>query len=712
MIFNAFPSTANPAIKNVLFIISDDLKASVMGCYGSDVGITPNIDKLAASGMVFDRAYCQGIWCAPSRQSFMFSRYVDKKGVNMGEFFRNNGYYSARVGKIYHMRVPGDIIDGTDGADVPSSWSEKFNSPGREAHTPGDYACLNLNIFTDKEEGRQSTAMPHRMFVTVQYDGDGSDQPDHKTATKAIDLLRNHKEKPFFLGVGMVRPHYPMVAPRKYFKQYDWKKIKLPHVPPGDTDDIPKIGWATSSLKNSIGKYPDNQKRMWEAYFATVTFMDEQVGRVIDELEQLGLRENTAVVFTSDHGYHLGEHTFWQKHMFHEEVARVPLIISVPGLKPGRSSSFVELLDIYPTMAGLAGLKVGADVQGLSLLPVLKDPSAAVRDAALSVEKKKGWALRSRKWAYMRYKNGEEELYNMHDDPQQYNNQAENPEYAEYLKERRSAMDCRLKAAEIEPKKSSVGRGNAVVRRIPVKAAQGVAVDKKYFYAISNTKIVKCERKSVKVIATWKADIKDEPYKHFKHMNSGTVIDGKLYCAHSRYSVDPNDCTVEIWDVKNEKLNHIETIHMPRKHGSLTWIDIDADGAWWMCYAVYGKNKNKSTKLVKYEYVDNEFKEVDNWFFPAEVISKWGEMSCSGGSWGPDGYLYTTGHDDAVVHLLKFGKTGTLQYVRTEKNVGLWGQAFAWDRTSKRPIIWGIDKSKHISLTLISAKERVKREKR
>jgi iduronate 2-sulfatase len=204
-------------IKNVLFIIADDLKCSVLGCYGDPVCQTPNIDRLAESGLVFDRAYCQGTWCAPSRQSLMFSRYLDNKGTNMGEHFKNNGWYSARVGKIYHMRVPGDVIAGTNGKDVASSWTERFNSPGREAHTPGDYACLNLNVFTSSHEGRQSTKMPHRPFVSVVSDGDGSNQPDYKSATKAIELLRTHKGESFFLAVGFIRPHYPMVQPQKYF---------------------------------------------------------------------------------------------------------------------------------------------------------------------------------------------------------------------------------------------------------------------------------------------------------------------------------------------------------------------------------------------------------------------------------------------------------------------------------------------------------------
>ncbi len=430
-------------VQNVLFLISDDLKASTLGCYGDEICQTPHIDALAARGTLFTRAYCQGTWCKPSRQSFMFSRYEGKQGKNMGEHFIDNGFYSARAGKIYHMRVPGDIIDGTDGLDEPSSWTEKFNLSGREAHTPGDYACLNLNIFTDDEENRQSTRMPHRMYVTVQYDGDGSDQPDHKAATKAIEILRERRAERFFLAVGFVRPHYPMVAPRSYFEKYDWREIELPFVVENDIDDIPAIGRPNRmSAKDPIGQYPDNQKRMWEAYYATTTFMDDQVGRILEELDRLGLRESTAVVFTSDHGYHLGEHTFWEKSTLHEEVVRVPLIISAPGHEPARSDAFVELMDIYPTVSELAGLDIPETVQGRSLVPILRDPTAEVRDAALSLDS--GHLLRSDRWAYMGYQNGEEELYDMVNDPAQFHNLARSADHAEVLRERRDALKQRL----------------------------------------------------------------------------------------------------------------------------------------------------------------------------------------------------------------------------------------------------------------------------
>lgn len=441
-------SAANPKIENVLFLIADDLKASVLGCYGDEYCQTPNIDRLAGDAVVFERAYCQGTSCAPSRQSFMFSRYVGKGEINLGQHFREHGWYSARVGKIYHMRVPGDIIAGTNGLDVASSWTERFNSPGLEAHTPGDYACLNLNIFTDDLTGRQSTKMPHRMFVTVKYDGDGSDQADYKSAGKAIELLQKHGDAPFFLAVGFVRPHYPMVAPRQYFEPYPWQQMKLPEAVAGDLDDIPKLGLAgTISSNNPIGQYPDNQKRMWSGYYASVAFMDRQVGRVIDELDRLGLRDKTAIVFTSDHGYHLGEHGFWQKSNLHEEVLRVPLILSVPGVDGGRSESIVELVDLYPTLSELAGLPIPAAVQGTSLVPILEDPRAVVKSGALSFNK--GYSLRSPGWHYMLYDDGGEELYDMQGDPHEFVNLAENAEHAAVVGRMRETLNQRLQSAGI-----------------------------------------------------------------------------------------------------------------------------------------------------------------------------------------------------------------------------------------------------------------------
>lgn len=443
---------AKPIAKNVLFIISDDLKASVLGCYGDKVCRTPHIDDLAAKGMLFERAYCQGTSCNPSRTSLMHSRYQGKAELNLGRHFRENGWFSARVGKIYHMRVPGDIIAGTNGLDIASSWSKRFNAPGLEAHTPGDYACLNLNDFRSDLNNRESTRMKHRMFVTVQYEGDGSDQPDHKAATKAIELLNQHKDKPFFLAVGFVRPHYPMVAPQQFFEPYPWRQIQLPESTADDVADIPKLGVAgTNNQSNPIGKYPDNQKRMWQGYYASVAFMDQQVGRLIDELERLGLRESTAIVFTSDHGYHLGEHGFWQKSNLHEEVLRVPLVIDAPGMKPGRSRSIVELVDLFPTLTELAGLEIPAELQGTSLVPVLEDPQATVKPAALSFNK--GHSLRTPDWHYMRYNDGTAELYDMNGDPNEFTNLAEKDAHRAERKQLDGLLNRLLKQYGLSGKK-------------------------------------------------------------------------------------------------------------------------------------------------------------------------------------------------------------------------------------------------------------------
>ena len=427
--------SAQAKVKNVLLIVSDDLKADALGCYGNKLVQTPHLDQLAKEGTLFSNAYCQGTVCRPSRASFMRGRRQGEKGITWGEHFINNGFSSTRVGKIFHMRVPGDIIAGTDGADVAACWSAKYNMPGKEAHTPGNYACLNLNKFTTKLEGRQSTKMPYRMFVTVDYVGDGSDQPDWKAATKSIELLKDLKkdDKPFFLATGFVRPHYPNVAPEQYFARYPYKEMPLPYVPSDDWDDMPKSAVSRSNSKQyGIDKFPDNQKKMWAGYLATVTFMDEQVGRILKTLKELGLDRETAVIFTSDHGYLLGEHHFWQKGNLREEVTRVPLIMRVPTSNPGTSSSIVELVDLFPTACEATGLPIPQGVEGKSLLSVLENPKAMVKEAAFSFVGK-GTSMRTSNWAYMKYGDGSEELYDMNKDPKQFVNLATSTEHAKAL---------------------------------------------------------------------------------------------------------------------------------------------------------------------------------------------------------------------------------------------------------------------------------------
>ncbi len=436
--------------QNILLIVSDDLKADALGCYGNEIVKTPNLDRMADSGMLFEKAFCQGTICAPSRASFMRGRYHGKSEITWGEHFQNHGFTSARVGKIFHMRVPGDIIDGTDGKDVPECWTEKYNSSGLEAHTPGNYACLNLNKFTNELEGRESTRMANRMFVTVNYQGDGTDQPDWKTATKSIELLRRFKKQkqPFFLATGFIRPHYPHVAPVQYFRLYPFRKMNLPLVPPNDWNDMPTLAISRSNSANfGIDRYPDNQKRMWTGYLATVTYMDHQVGRILDELADLKLEKTTTVIFTSDHGYLLGEHHFWQKGNLREEVTRIPLLIRAPSFQKGRTSSLVELVDLFPTACELTGLPLPESVQGMSLVPILENHEKEIKKTVLSFVSQ-GTSLRTQNWSYMKYEDGMEEFYNMKTDPKQFTNLSKSKEDRIQLLKHRKLLTQRKKAIQ------------------------------------------------------------------------------------------------------------------------------------------------------------------------------------------------------------------------------------------------------------------------
>lgn len=426
---------------NVLFIISDDLTSTALSCYGSKVCQTPNIDRIAARGTMFTRAYCQGTFCGPSRASFMSGYYPHATGVlnyvspreaigdreTWSQHFKNAGYYSARVSKIYHMGVPGGIEEGSDGADDPASWTERFNSQGPEWKAPGDGETLEGN-----PDGKRPV-VGGNTFVVVEADGDDMVHSDGKTAAKACELIAKHKNEPFFLGVGFVRPHVPFVSPRPYYEPYQYDEMILPLKLKGDWDDIPKAGINYKTSKN-MKMDIRRQKKAVGGYYASVAFMDAQVGKVLDALEEAGLNEKTIVIFTSDHGYHLGEHDFWAKVSLHEESVMVPLIISVPGKKPAVCNSLAELLDLYPTISSLCGLHIPQRLQGKNISKMLDDPNHKVRDFAFSMNGQwKGFLLRDERWAYMQYREDASrgiELFDMKKDPQQFTNLAGRPEYS------------------------------------------------------------------------------------------------------------------------------------------------------------------------------------------------------------------------------------------------------------------------------------------
>ncbi|MEM7143895.1 MAG: sulfatase [Verrucomicrobiota bacterium] len=435
------PAPAAPEKYNVLFIISDDLTYTALSCYGNTICQTPNIDRIAAKGTRFTRAFCQGTYCGPSRASFMSGYYPHATGAlgyksprpQIGEratwsqHFKNNGYYTARVSKIYHMGVPGGIEKGDDGADDPASWTEKFNSPGPEWKAPGDGETLQNN-----PDGKKP-AVGGNTFVVVEADGDDLVHSDGKTARKACELIAKHKDETFFLGVGFVRPHVPFVAPRSYYEPFlPYERLPLPEKFPGDWDDIPKAGinYCTSvNMKMDLRR----QKKAVGGYYASVAFMDAQVGKILDALDAAGIADKTIVIFTSDHGFHLGEHDFWAKVSLRDESAGVPLIISVPGKKPAVCDSFTELLDLYPTVAALCGLEVPDRLQGKDISPMLDDPDYEVRDTAFSVApSRKGFLLRDNDWAYIQYKEDASdgiELFDMKNDPKQFTNLAGKTEY-------------------------------------------------------------------------------------------------------------------------------------------------------------------------------------------------------------------------------------------------------------------------------------------
>lgn len=444
---------------NVLFIIADDLTTTALSSYGSKSIHTPNIDSLAKEGMLYSHAYSQYPVCAPSRTSLMFGYYpnatlsfkagsgrnvVGENRKSWSQVFKDSGYYTARVSKIFHMGVPIDIEIGSNGKDDSASWNESFNSQALEWKSKGEAELVQNNPYG---------LLPRKggnVMTIVKAEGGDLAQSDGITAAKASQLIREHKNEPFFLAVGFVRPHVPFVAPKEYFDPFPYKQIVLPPKVENDWDDIPDRGINYVTSKNAVMSTSQEQKAM-AGYYASVTFLDAQVGKVLQTLKEEGLEDNTIVIFTSDHGYHLGEHRFWMKVSLHEESVKVPLIIKVPGKEPGVCSSFTELIDLYPTITEIAGLNTSPYLQGKSIVKTLDNPEVKVRDFAFSMNNWKGkmaFLIRTSEWAYIQYDEdlgGGMELYDMINDAKQFNNLAHNPLYEKIVLELQSKLKEKLK---------------------------------------------------------------------------------------------------------------------------------------------------------------------------------------------------------------------------------------------------------------------------
>ncbi|MEQ8786028.1 MAG: sulfatase [Pirellulaceae bacterium] len=470
-VYHVSPAAGETALdaqphRNVLLILADDLRPA-LGCYGHPIVKSPNIDRLAASGTIFTHAYCQLPSCCPSRTSLLTglrpeSTHVLSNGdahfrehlpevVTLPQRFKSQGAWCMELGKVFHRRDP-------------RSWSEPKWIP----EPPLAYPIYRTPPNIERQRQARVTPKPDDWWGYSKWiKADSWEAPDVADdalfdgllAGKAVELLAQHKDERFFLAVGFFRPHLPFIAPKKYFDLYPQESITLPEndAPPKDAptfaahnspesrsyDDIPRGG--------AIAK--QKQRQLLRAYYASVSYVDAQIGRVLDALEDNGLAENTVVVLVSDHGYHFGEHGMWNKLTNFEEATRATLIVRAPGHKPGRSPRLVELVDLYPTLCALCDVPPSADLEGTSFAPLLDAPDRPWKTAAFSQANPRGvmgYSLRTERYRYVAWrKNGEvvaEELYDHRRDTGENVNLAESSEKQVVLEQLRGQLTAGWRA--------------------------------------------------------------------------------------------------------------------------------------------------------------------------------------------------------------------------------------------------------------------------
>lgn len=467
-------STFAEGRKNILFIAVDDLRPE-LGCYGVTAAKTPQIDRLAASGVLFERAYCQQAVCSPSRSSILTGKRPDATKVwdlethfraalpdcvTLPQHFKANGYHTVGLGKIEHR-----------GFEDGPSWSEPrwYASGTLVSVDPTDWKKQTVTSFSgvdneyanplSEEEGKKRSNGKVKKGPAFEVSPKADDElPDGSTAAEAVKRLGELKAKgePFFLAVGFVKPHLPFVAPKKYWDLHDPAAIPGPatgNLPEG-TD--PFVAHTNGELHAYVGvpqgnPLPDDFARtLRHGYYACVSYLDAQVGRLLNALEKEGLADDTIIVLWGDHGWQLGDHGLWHKHTNFEFAARAPLIVSAPGFESagGRCAAPVEFVDVYPTLADLCGLPAPEAVHGASLRPYLENPAAPMQKPAISQYPRSspehggslmGYSIRDERWraTFWRKREGSEigyvELYDEVNDPAETVNLAAKPEHAGLL---------------------------------------------------------------------------------------------------------------------------------------------------------------------------------------------------------------------------------------------------------------------------------------
>ena len=462
---------------NVLLIVCDDLNNHV-STSGYQPLKTPGLEKLAAAGMTFGRTYCQYPVCGPSRASFLSGLYPESTGIlnnksdirnvrpntkSMPQVFKTNGYWTASVGKVFHNTKadPGDVAwhDVIRFKNEENPVERKLRKAYEAEHGPirgEDDRSWRRHL----KENRSALAgqTPPGYGPTQMSDEQHKDGKNVRQVAKWLDD-KTHANKPFFIACGIQKPHVPFWAPQKYFDQYPLSAIEHRPTPKGDWKNRPPL--AISKRYEAFGfeleKENDELRRKYmQAYHACITFIDAQISLLFDALERNGRWEDTIIIFTSDHGYHLGEHALWGKVTLFEECARVPMIIRVPGLtKDGaESKALVELVDMFPTLVELCGINGPNELQGKSLAPLLKDPNAKGRSTAYTVVsrgKTLGRSIRTQRWHYGEWGSADQaELYDLINDPFEDNNLASKPRFAKQRRQMHSLLADARKRAEFK----------------------------------------------------------------------------------------------------------------------------------------------------------------------------------------------------------------------------------------------------------------------